>query len=157
MGTEAHCAYCIETLSASLEKRQPLALGEIEALWNKYHTTLTTHDALESQLDAELGEVKSSQYNPAAASRHSAPLPNMQSASPTPEVSEASSATSKNSSRSSVSGQAAKATAEEHPLFVTWNTVTKNGEKRLRGCIGTFEAKELNEGLRDYALTSYVP
>jgi AMMECR1 domain-containing protein len=46
--------------------------------------------------------------------------------------------------------------SEGSPLFVTWNVVGKNGEKRLRGCIGTFQAQELSEGLRDYALTSYV-
>jgi len=46
---------------------------------------------------------------------------------------------------------------EDSPLFVTWNTVTRSGEKRLRGCIGTFEAQELDEGLKSYALTSYVP
>ena len=44
---------------------------------------------------------------------------------------------------------------EEHPLFVTWNTVSqRSGHKSLRGCIGTFEAHELSRGLRDYALTA---
>jgi AMME syndrome candidate gene 1 protein len=43
-----------------------------------------------------------------------------------------------------------------YPLFVTWNTVSKNGQKSLRGCIGTFEAQELAQGLKSYALTSYV-
>jgi len=41
-----------------------------------------------------------------------------------------------------------------YPLFVTWNTVSKNGQKSLRGCIGTFEAQELAQGLKSYALTS---
>lgn len=44
----------------------------------------------------------------------------------------------------------------QYPLFVTWNTVSKNGHKSLRGCIGTFEAQELSAGLKSYALTSYV-
>lgn len=43
-----------------------------------------------------------------------------------------------------------------YPLFVTWNTISKNGQKSLRGCIGTFEAQELAQGLKSYALTSYV-
>lgn len=43
-----------------------------------------------------------------------------------------------------------------YPLFVTWNTLSKNGSKSLRGCIGTFEAQDLPTGLRSYALTSYV-
>lgn len=44
----------------------------------------------------------------------------------------------------------------QYPLFVTWNTLSKNGHKSLRGCIGTFEAQELSAGLKSYALTSYV-
>lgn len=44
--------------------------------------------------------------------------------------------------------------AEEHPLFVTWNTVSSRGHKSLRGCIGTFDARELSDGLASYALTA---
>lgn len=40
-----------------------------------------------------------------------------------------------------------------YPLFVTWDTL-KNGRKSLRGCIGTFEAQELSEGLKSYTLIS---
>ena len=43
--------------------------------------------------------------------------------------------------------------SEEYPLFVTWNTVSRSGYKSLRGCIGTFEAQELEYGLKSYALT----
>lgn len=40
---------------------------------------------------------------------------------------------------------------DPYPLFVTW----KYGkEKRLRGCIGTFTALRLHEGLREYSLSS---
>lgn len=41
-----------------------------------------------------------------------------------------------------------------HPLFVTWKKVVNGGEPRLRGCIGTLEARWLVNGFRDYALTS---
>ncbi|KAL2014119.1 hypothetical protein VTN00DRAFT_1644 [Thermoascus crustaceus] len=41
-----------------------------------------------------------------------------------------------------------------YPLFVTWNTLSRNGHKSLRGCIGTFEAQDLPSGLKSYALTS---
>ncbi|KAK2808388.1 hypothetical protein FQN50_004773 [Emmonsiellopsis sp. PD_5] len=41
-----------------------------------------------------------------------------------------------------------------YPLFVTWNTLSRNGHKSLRGCIGTFEPQELAFGLKSYALTS---
>ena len=45
---------------------------------------------------------------------------------------------------------------EEHPLFVTWNTIGSRGGRSLRGCIGTFEKLELGSGLRSYALTACV-
>ncbi|XP_010271633.1 PREDICTED: uncharacterized protein At2g38710-like isoform X1 [Nelumbo nucifera] len=44
--------------------------------------------------------------------------------------------------------------AEQHPLFVTWKKLVNGGEPRLRGCIGTLEARCLINGFRDYALTS---
>ena len=38
------------------------------------------------------------------------------------------------------------------PIFVTW----KYGHNRkLRGCIGTFSAMNLHDGLREYAITRY--
>ncbi|PKA60013.1 Uncharacterized protein AXF42_Ash009697 [Apostasia shenzhenica] len=42
----------------------------------------------------------------------------------------------------------------QHPLFVTWKKVLNGSEPRLRGCIGTLEARGLINGLKDYALTS---
>ncbi|XP_033118252.1 AMME syndrome candidate gene 1 protein homolog [Anneissia japonica] len=37
------------------------------------------------------------------------------------------------------------------PVFVTWKF---GNEKKLRGCIGTFTAMQLHEGLKEYAITS---
>ncbi|QCE05594.1 uncharacterized protein At2g38710 [Vigna unguiculata] len=42
----------------------------------------------------------------------------------------------------------------QHPLFVTWKKVVNGGDPRLRGCIGTLEARSLINGIKDYALTS---
>ncbi|KAI5648385.1 hypothetical protein M9H77_34390 [Catharanthus roseus] len=42
----------------------------------------------------------------------------------------------------------------QHPLFVTWKKLVNGGEPRLRGCIGTLEARCLINGFKDYALTS---
>ncbi|KAL5120355.1 hypothetical protein ACEQ8H_001645 [Pleosporales sp. CAS-2024a] len=61
---------------------------------------------------------------------------------------------SASSSAASSSSTSISSVDTTSPLFVTWNTVSQSGEKRLRGCIGTFEAQELETGLRDYALTS---
>lgn len=39
------------------------------------------------------------------------------------------------------------------PMFVTWNVI--DGERHvLRGCIGTFSERPIEEGLREFALTS---
>ncbi|KAL6782525.1 hypothetical protein ACKKBG_A07130 [Auxenochlorella protothecoides x Auxenochlorella symbiontica] len=40
------------------------------------------------------------------------------------------------------------------PLFVTWKKASRNGERRLRGCIGILEPRRLHQALHDYALTS---
>ncbi|KAM0791494.1 hypothetical protein ACM66B_005947 [Microbotryomycetes sp. NB124-2] len=43
----------------------------------------------------------------------------------------------------------------EYPLFVTWNIASRSSDtKRLRGCIGNFEAMPVGEGLREYAIIS---
>jgi hypothetical protein len=163
MATQAHCAYCFESLAASLEKRPSLSLDEVETLWSKYNAEPTTTEALETPDDSDgVSPLRTADaaHKPAAISRLLAPSPatasssSVQSASSTPSgISEASSAASKASSESSLVPEP----AGDSPLFVTWNTNTKSGEKRLRGCIGTFEAQELDKGLKSYALTSYVP
>ena len=48
-------------------------------------------------------------------------------------------------------------TSQHSPLFVTWYKDSRtHNQPRLRGCIGTLEARHLHHGLRDYALTRYV-
>jgi uncharacterized protein (TIGR00296 family) len=43
---------------------------------------------------------------------------------------------------------------QKFPLFVTWKKKHHTGEWRLRGCIGTFSAKELHSGIKEYAKMS---
>lgn len=159
MATKAHCAYCFESLSSKIENRSPLSLEDVEALWAKYNTEPTTTEPSDSADDADPATADPS-YKPAAISRLLAPSPSSgNSSSPQSGVStpggasEASSATSKSSSKSDLFSKLT-GKPEKHPLFVTWNTVTKHGDKRLRGCIGTFEAQPLDSGLGSYALTS---
>ena len=186
MATLAHCACCFESLSASLESRRPLSLSRVEALWDKYYAAPEIDedgriDSEEASLQvqdedgdmemedrsADLGQVR-----PAAINRLLAPSP--ASASSTPSTrstassrAEASSTSSKSSSRTSIfsfgrrSDKSANlsggnSSSGSHPLFVTWNTISRSGNKSLRGCIGTFEAQDLDQGLAGYALTSYV-
>lgn len=42
-------------------------------------------------------------------------------------------------------------TNDMYPLFVTWKI---GKDKKLRGCIGTFNEMHLHQGLREYAVTS---
>lgn len=190
MATQAHCAYCFESLSASLEKRQPLSLAEVEELWDKYQTgspadDLTTghHDEDEDEdMDGVLMDKPTHLVpnqapalgrflapSPSTASASSSSIPSTTS-STTPATSISDSAStpppSKAGSQSSLFSiprrlrrlsrdqTPRRAAPGDHPLFVTWNTVSKRGSKNLRGCIGTFEPHELDEGLRSYALTS---
>lgn len=176
MATQAHCAYCFETLAGKLERRTPLTLRQVEQLWKQYHADPSALDPGAPDDDDVEGmdesvpppaATGSDSYRPAAISRLAAPSPasrsssSVQSTVSTPSgLSDASSAASKTSSRSSIFSLSNRLHHEERkrreggsPLFVTWNVLSK-GEKRLRGCIGTFEAQELEEGLRSYALTS---
>ena len=41
MASTAHCLYCFESLTASLEKRQPLDLKAVEQLWEQYNGYLS--------------------------------------------------------------------------------------------------------------------
>ncbi|KAF7681648.1 hypothetical protein GT037_000624 [Alternaria burnsii] len=180
MATQAHCAYCFESLVASLEKRPSLTLAQVEHLWAKYNSEPTTTSELEDETEAEQAEqaeqaalasasasVSASadgSYKPAAISRilasppSSASSSSLQSASSTPSGPSSetpSSLTSQSSSSTNLTDkEAEEEEEEEHPLFVTWNTISRSGDKRLRGCIGTFEAQPLTKGLSDYALTA---
>ncbi|KAG8262829.1 AMME chromosomal region protein 1-like [Homalodisca vitripennis] len=42
---------------------------------------------------------------------------------------------------------------DPYPLFVTWEI---GKDRRLRGCIGTFNAINLHNGIREYAVTSAI-
>ncbi|CAE7210383.1 hypothetical protein CFE70_009297 [Pyrenophora teres f. teres 0-1] len=173
MATQAHCAYCFESLAASLEKRPALSLAQVQTLWAKYTSEPTTTSELEDETEQEEADAlarkaaEASPYRPAAVSRilgsppSSASSSSLQSASSTPSggASETPSSLTSQSSTDLASDDDDDDDdddcTEEHPLFVTWNTVSsKSGEKRLRGCIGTFEAQALTTGLSSYALTS---
>ncbi|KAG9192373.1 hypothetical protein G6011_11107 [Alternaria panax] len=167
MATQAHCAYCFESLVASLEKRPSLTLAQVEHLWAKYNSEPTTTSELEDETEAEQAEQAAlgsapadGSYKPAAISRilasppSSASSSSLQSASSTPNGPNSEAPSSLTSQSSSSTNLVDEEEGEEHPLFVTWNTVTRSGDKRLRGCIGTFDAQPLTTGLSDYALTA---
>ena len=184
MATQAHCAYCFETLSAHFEHRQPLSLAQVQELWEQYQALNNAESDEEDEAeagaeegavedDAEMTDAEAEPPKPAAISRllnrggssassSNSSLPSTQSSTKSQRLDSTSGAATPASSTSSMSSRSSlfsfsrrRTQREEHPLFVTWNTVSgRNGYKSLRGCIGTFEAQELEYGLRSYALTS---
>jgi hypothetical protein len=174
MASAAHCAYCFECLSGSLEKRKPLSLHQVEALWEQYEGRNDDSDSGAAQSQSETADEDienmpdSAPYKPAAINRI-LNSPSSSSSSSTPSASSSTpslnNTASKSSSRSSLfslpkrlsrgkKNGVSAADDEEYPLFVTWNTISSRGKISLRGCIGTFEPHELEDGLRSYALTS---
>ncbi|KAI9708466.1 MAG: hypothetical protein M1820_003927 [Bogoriella megaspora] len=179
MATFAHCAYCFETLSASLENRKSLSLAEVEILWDKFVSPPNEDEDVEdsgpagaqiededTEMDTDDRLARTEFAKPAAISRLLDPSP---SSSTTPSVRSSNSSradgssNSKASSRTSIfsfgrkqdsRGSSSRTSTQTFPLFVTWNTINRNGNQALRGCIGTFEAQELDQGLSSYALTS---
>ena len=202
MADHAHCAYCFETLAASLEDREPLEYHQVLdrwAQWESEQTPGSSNPATEAHVEKEPGHTTESadaegstgssgshliegiaHPKPVnATTKTGLQLPSI-SRLQVPSPASASSTSSTPSSLSTTSSSAAlgdksKSSSnssffsfgrskhsspappkdEEHPLFVTWNTVSqRSGHKSLRGCIGTFEAHELGHGLREYALTA---
>ncbi|OTB02014.1 hypothetical protein M426DRAFT_322976 [Hypoxylon sp. CI-4A] len=138
MATPAHCLYCFETLAAYLEKRKALTLEDIEETWDEYSKETKT-ESLEKRLpalrrvaDTETSETSSSSSMSLATDTAATSTDSLPEGSPEPAL-------------------------VESPLFVTWNTVSpRTGDTSLRGCIGTFEAQDLDEGLSSYAITSAI-
>jgi hypothetical protein len=174
MATQAHCAFCFETLSAQFNKRQPLSLAQVEDLWESYQhggekndapaqasapqEHATTDDEQVTDVDTESEEPA----RPAAISRllnRSTGSAGSSNSSLPSTPGSSSSLGSKGgatpaSSETSLSSTGKTRAHEEYPLFVTWNQHSaRTGQKSLRGCIGTFAAQELESGLKSYALT----
>jgi hypothetical protein len=171
MASQAHCAYCFESLSASFEKRKPLDLATTERLWAKYEADLA--DAADdvksggSNNNTTTGGSRlpaiSRLLSPSTASSSSVPSASSSTPSLNTTASSATSVSSKSNEKTGIlnldgrlgnNNRVSSSLAEEYPLFVTWDTKSRSGHKSLRGCIGTFEAQELDDGLRSYALTS---
>ncbi|THY79977.1 hypothetical protein D6C95_09736 [Aureobasidium pullulans] len=151
MATQAHCAFCFESLVASFEGRQPLPLPQLEELW-------TEHVGIQEE-DPEDADGESTSRAPAISRLLSSvtPTSNSSSSSLTSKSTSKSTSTqaSTSSSRTSLSSHSAVDPNDPYPLFVTWNTISsRNGSKALRGCIGTFKPLPLEKGLHEYALTA---
>ncbi|KAF4637820.1 hypothetical protein G7Y89_g288 [Cudoniella acicularis] len=184
MATVEHCLYCFETLSASLEKRTPMTLYQVQSSWADYPKGLEDDAVSISSLDDKEDEPSSSENehsrlaalavprNPAVQRLSDSRNSSSSSGTSTPASSSSTSLTPSSAittpSSSTPSfvpvGQHPRRTSQrasnisESPLFITWNTISASSSssqpKSLRGCIGTFESLPLSTGLSSYALTS---
>jgi AMME syndrome candidate gene 1 protein len=159
MATIEHCLYCFEALSANLEHRSPMTLQQVEASWAAYRKDLeqvVEEDEEIADASPQTSKLGGSLRNPAL-QRLSA---RSASGSSTPSTSSSSSlepSTAATTPDVSTHSLAAADPDDEFPLFVTWNTIRPGSlSSSLRGCIGTFEAQPLSEGLSSYAITSAI-
>ncbi|KAF5677951.1 hypothetical protein FHETE_1471 [Fusarium heterosporum] len=128
MATKEHCLVCFEALDAHLNRRKALTLEEI------YDLSAPVSDS-ESTAPKTLDD------------------PGLQHLVPDASASSSSSSTSLGASTPATSTSSLPIPPGSAPLFVTWNTMD-DGEPSLRGCIGTFEALDLDQGVAEYALIS---
>ncbi|KAI0165276.1 AMMECR1 domain-containing protein [Hypoxylon sp. FL1284] len=150
MATVEHCLYCFESLAAYLERRKSMSLDEIEKSYSEYSKQAEAGAASSDKAESLEKRIPALRRvgGPDLSEGSSSSLP---SSGSTMSLATDTAATSTDSLANS------EAAITESPLFVTWNTVSaRTGNTSLRGCIGTFEAQELDEGLSSYAITSAV-
>lgn len=152
MATVEHCLYCFETLAAKLEDRKGLDLEDVQSSFAGYSAFLASDDddAKPSKPAKKLPALRRL-VGSSSSSSSSSSLQSPESAS----GSSSSTSLSANTSATSVAGGGPEPVTDpdaEYPLFVTWNKAAGGGEYHLRGCIGTFEAQPLADGLSSYAV-----
>lgn len=174
MASLAHCYYCFEVLVTKLKYDAEFASGEPEYI--KLRSVLDLYVERQKELEAEIEETRAvvhtadqveEQYNVASGqlqlpsiSRLRDPAPSSgASSTSTPSTMSVNSSHTQLTNATSISDTTSRdesrsPTSKEYPLFVTWNILSRSGNKSLRGCIGTFEALPLEEGLKIYANTS---
>lgn len=178
MANPAQCYYCFETLAASYDDRDPIALTTIESLWEQYEQSkklaslgkeAQAADSDEEEDTEEQGPPQSvnddspqtnnqpkSLKPPAVGRLQSRTSSDSSSVATTPSSASANSTLSGSTTATTPLGSHSRTADQQYPLFVTWNTLSRSGNKSLRGCIGTFDPKDLAVGLKSFALTSYV-
>lgn len=148
MASAVHCIACFEALDAQLNKRKPLPLDEIQSSWDQYTASQPS--------GTKNAPPKVPALNRLAVASDSTPS---SSSSSSVDIGGASSTPGTSTSSLPLASVVAANAPLSAPLFVTWNTFDneddpEDDEVSLRGCIGTFEAQPLSEGLPEYALIS---
>ncbi|KAG4430146.1 hypothetical protein IFR05_014369 [Cadophora sp. M221] len=167
MASVEQCIYCFEILSTNLNNEVPISLPRIQETWPAYLKGLD--DKLDAsprsdpptseEIEAAVGQKTSSSrlrlpvLQRLGGSNNSSPSPSTPSSASTSSLATSTTATTPESF--STGGLDPRRTITRSPLFVTWNTVSpRTGNRSLRGCIGTFEAQDLESGLESYTLIS---
>jgi AMME syndrome candidate gene 1 protein len=158
MATTADCLFCFETLTSSLEKRSSLSRQQVQDLYFKYQAFLAGSSDEDLMEGVQPAKSKAIDDLSSPSSQSSTPISFSSKSSDTSTLAQTDTE-AKPKSFFSLPGLKRQTNTQEtqeepKPLFVTWNTLASSGHKSLRGCIGTFEAQELGEGLKSYALTS---
>ncbi|KAK8058261.1 hypothetical protein PG994_008709 [Apiospora phragmitis] len=161
MATVEHCLYCFESLAAHLAGRKSLALEDIEKLYAEFCEADNTPTGQDGQTESDTGGSKMGAIKkriPALSRLAKTSSSSSGPSSPSSGSSLSLATDTPDTSMSSLETETERAAPlTESPLFVTWNTVSaRSGNTNLRGCIGTFEAQELEEGLSSYAITSAI-
>jgi AMME syndrome candidate gene 1 protein len=166
MATVEHCLFCFESLAAKLEGRKGMDLVDVQRSFAEYSASHASHASDEDDDDdgATAKPSKPAKKLPAlrrlVGSSGSSSTSSSSSLLQSPESASGSSSStslSADTSATSVAGGGPQPVTDpdaEYPLFVTWNKAAggSGGEYHLRGCIGTFEAQPLAEGLSSYAV-----
>lgn len=141
---EAQCFFCFEVLSAKFGKRTPPSLAKVTQLWQEWQQGSV--NSKNSEHEAQVSVPQGSNVSPESNA--------MVVSSPGSSSSAINTSSTSNSASSSISTYSAH---DSYPVYVTWNTLnpsSKRYPKSLRGCIGTFEAMPLEDGLSTYTLVS---
>jgi len=169
MASPAHAFYCFEVLAASFRHEEHPTLQSVVNLYEQYHKQLSgesevsgTEEVLVQETDQVEDQASTPQTNQLllpSISRLRESTPSSQSSTSTPSTTSLNSSNTQLTSTTSVNEivptyASQLSLTESYPLFVTWDTLSRSGHKHLRGCIGTFEALPLEQGLETYALTS---
>jgi len=149
MATIPHCLCCFESLAAHLEKRKPLTLAEIQKSWAEYVRANEVEASSSEKATKQAPALRRLAEESSSSSSSSASNSTLSLDSSTPATS-----VSTTPAPASDEDEEKEDEVTESPLFVTWNINHPRYGWTLRGCIGTFEAQPLDQGLSDYALIS---
>lgn len=161
MATVEHCLCCFESLSASLENRDPLSLDDVQKSYAAYLASHAASSSASASADGPSKKIPALRRlaNASGSSSSSSLGSGSSSSTSLSDNTAATSIASSSPSTNSVAVAAAERVTDpeaEYPLFVTWDKLhPSSGEYHLRGCIGTFSSDTpLSTTLAEYALIS---